>query len=163
MTGQPRSSRDELYWALVAGGTRDRALPGTAASALINAYRDEVLVTEELGPASTGDWRQDLGTTRLSRLAIHALRKAQDAGQPAPDLPAEQLVALVDEFDRLRATIAASWKTLADQLAAVPHNPTALTGPYWYGKGWDDAVHHIRDLADGHGADPRPAIPKEQL
>jgi hypothetical protein len=114
----------------------------------LDAYRAEILATEEFGPASSGDWRQDMETTRLARLAIHALRKAQTADQDAPELPAEQMVALVAEFDRLRATIADCWNTLADKLAAVPHNPTALTGPYWYGQGWDDAVHHVRDLAD---------------
>jgi hypothetical protein len=67
-----------------------------------------------------------------------------------PDLPpGPELDALVEEFDRMRAALAASWRQAADLLEAAPHNPTALTGPYWYGQGWDDAVHHLRDLADG--------------
>lgn len=41
------------------------------------------------------------------------------------------------------------WRQAAEQLAAVPHEPTALTGPYWYGQGWDDVVHHLHDMADG--------------
>ena len=46
----------------------------------------------------------------------------------------------------MRGLVADSWRQAAEQLAAVPHDPT---GPYWYGEGWDDAVHHLHDMADG--------------
>ncbi|MFH9355278.1 hypothetical protein [Kitasatospora sp. NPDC017646] len=80
------------------------------------------------------------------------------AEEPDP-LPGVDLAALVEEFDRMRAALASSWRQAANQLAAVPHHPTALTGPYWYGQGWDDAVHHLHDMADGMQPAPRrPAL-----
>ncbi|MFE7194056.1 hypothetical protein [Kitasatospora sp. NPDC057541] len=103
----------------------------------LDAYADEVRADAD------GD------TKRLAGLAAHGLRRALAAGGEAELPPAEELTALVAEFDRMRAVVAASWRQAAVQLAAVPHQPTALTGPYWYGQGWDDAVHHLHDMADG--------------
>nr|WP_095877839.1 hypothetical protein [Streptomyces sp. TLI_235] len=83
-------------------------------------------------------------------------RDAIAADGPLPELPPGELTALVEEFDRMRALISTSWHQAADKLAATPHNATALTGPYWYVQGWDDAVHHLRDLADGMEPAPGP-------
>ncbi len=92
----------------------------------------------------------DANTERLARLAAHRLRRALAADVGPVELPpAEELVALVAEFDRMRTLVADAWKQAAVQLAAVPHDPTALTGPVWYAAGWDDAVHHLHDMADG--------------
>ncbi|MGW2401734.1 hypothetical protein ACWCYY_34795 [Kitasatospora sp. NPDC001664] len=91
----------------------------------------------------------DANTERLARLAAHQLRRALAADGEVELPPREELAALVAEFDRMRALVATSWRTAAEQLAAVPHEPTALTGPLWYGAGWDDAVHHLHDMADG--------------
>ncbi len=91
----------------------------------------------------------DRDTERLARLAAQTLRRTLASGGELELPPTEELAALLSEFDRMRALVATSWKQAADQLAAVPHNPTALTGPYWYGEGWDDAVRHLRDMADG--------------
>lgn len=98
----------------------------------------------------------DQNTERLARLAANGLRRALATDGPVELPPTEELAALVAEFDRMRAALAGSWRRAADLLEAVPHNPTALTGPYWYGQGWDDAVHHLRDLADGMAPAPRP-------
>ncbi|MGK4586231.1 hypothetical protein [Kitasatospora sp. HPMI-4] len=95
------------------------------------------------------DWREELETTRLARLAVARLRRDL-AADVAPQLPpGPELAALVEEFDRMRTALAASWRHAADLLEATPHHPTALTGPYWYGQGWDEAVDHLRFLADG--------------
>lgn len=102
-------------------------------------------------------WRQDIDTSRLASLAIAELRRHPDSR-----LPAEQVAALVAEFDRIQAVVAASWRHAANKLALVPHHPTALTGPYWYGQGWADAVHHLRDLADGIDPSPHGPTIKEQ-
>ncbi|MEV4617027.1 hypothetical protein AB0K43_31180 [Kitasatospora sp. NPDC049258] len=92
----------------------------------------------------------DPNTERLARLAAHRLRRALAAGAGPVELPpTEELVALVAELDRMRALVADAWKQAAVQLAAVPHDPTALTGPVWYATGWDDAVHFLHDMADG--------------
>ncbi len=94
----------------------------------------------------------DPNTERLARLAAHRLRRALAAGADTGQVelpPAEELVALVAEFDRMRTLVADAWKQAAVQLAAVPHDPTALTGPVWYAAGWDDAVHFLHDMADG--------------
>jgi hypothetical protein len=110
----------------------------------------------------TPAWRQDIETSRLAGLAIAKLRR-HAAGQSDGNLPAEQVAALVAEFDKNQALLAASWRQAANKLEAVPHNPTALTGPYWYGQGWDDAVHHLRDLADGMDPSPHgPTIEEQQ-
>ncbi|MFE4356087.1 hypothetical protein [Kitasatospora sp. NPDC056800] len=114
-------------------------------------------VAEVPGEPASRDWREETETTRRARQAVHRLRAlAEDAG-PDP-LPGVDLAAVVEEFERMRAALAASWDRAAELLEAVPHHPTALTGPYWYGQGWDDAVHHLRDLADGMKPVPsRPA------
>ncbi|MFJ2194082.1 hypothetical protein ACIOJE_40110 [Kitasatospora sp. NPDC087861] len=107
------------------------------------------MTTPETAQPAGNDWREELETTRLARLAVARLRRGLAAGTD-PDLPpGPELAALVAEFDRMRAALASSWTRAADLLEAVPHHPTALTGPYWYGQGWDEAVHHLRDLADG--------------
>ncbi|MFJ9847579.1 hypothetical protein ACIRYZ_45615 [Kitasatospora sp. NPDC101155] len=99
--------------------------------------------------AAERDWREEAETTRLARLAVGRLRRDLAAGADPQLPPGEELAALVEEFGRLRAALAASWRHAADLLEATPHHPPALTGPYWYGQGWDEAVHHLRDLADG--------------
>lgn len=104
---------------------------------------------EEPGQPVGRDWREELETTRKAGLTVARLRRDLAAGA------APELAALVEEFDRMRTALAAAWNQAADLLEAVPHNPTALTGPYWYGQGWDDAVHHLRDLADSMQPDPR--------
>ncbi|MFE3875403.1 hypothetical protein ACFXPX_13505 [Kitasatospora sp. NPDC059146] len=108
----------------------------------LDGYADEV-------QAGTVPADADWNTKRLASLAVHGLRRTLAAGGEVELPPAEELAALVAEFDRMRAVVAASWRQAAVQLAAVPHEPTALTGPYWYGQGWDDAVHHLHDMADG--------------
>ncbi|MER6364502.1 hypothetical protein [Kitasatospora sp. NPDC001527] len=113
----------------------------------LDAYADEVRADAAGSPTVPAD--ADGDTKRLAGLAAHGLRRALAAGGEAELPPAEELAALVAEFDRMRAVVAASWRQAAVQLAAVPHQPTALTGPYWYGQGWDDAVHHLHDMADG--------------
>lgn len=100
--------------------------------------------------------RQELETRRLAGLAIRTLRHNLDAGENTTGLPAEQLAALLDQFDLLEQQVADSWRAAADTLAKVPHQPAALTGPYWYGQGWDDAVNHLRDMADYTEPAPRP-------
>ncbi|MFE7524634.1 hypothetical protein ACFU7Y_02820 [Kitasatospora sp. NPDC057542] len=117
-----------------------------------------VTVAEGPGEPVGRDWREEMETTHRARQAVHQLRVlAEEAG---PDLlPGVDLDAVVEEFERMRAALAASWYRAADLLEAVPHNPTALTGPYWYGEGWDDAVHHLRDLADGMKPVPRRPSP----
>ncbi|MFC5890365.1 NUDIX hydrolase [Kitasatospora aburaviensis] len=80
------------------------------------------------------------------------------ADAAGPDLlPGVDLAAVVEEFERMRAALAASWNRAADLLEAVPRNATALTGPYGYGEGWDDAVYH---LADGMKPVPRRPSPR---
>ncbi|GAA2281794.1 hypothetical protein GCM10010430_79740 [Kitasatospora cystarginea] len=59
------------------------------------------------------------------------------------------MAALVAEFDRMRVLVATAWMQAADQLAAVPDAPTALTSPYWYGQDLPCAVYHLHDMADG--------------
>ncbi|MFF2123506.1 hypothetical protein ACFVXH_39880 [Kitasatospora sp. NPDC058184] len=92
------------------------------------------------------------------------LRRDLAAGTDPGLPPGPELAAMVAEFDRMRTALAVSWHRAADLLEAVPHHPTALTGPYWYGQGWDEAVHHLRDLADGMSprrpGRPRPDDPK---
>jgi hypothetical protein len=61
-----------------------------------------------------------------------------------------EIAAPATEPDRARNTvIAQALHEYADRLDAAPLDCTALTGPYWYGQGWRDAVNHLRDLADG--------------
>lgn len=36
----------------------------------------------------------------------------------------------------------------AAHLESMPHEPTALTGPYWYGQGWKDAIRELQERAD---------------
>ncbi|MER8188166.1 hypothetical protein [Kitasatospora sp. NPDC094015] len=98
----------------------------------------------------------DQDIERLARLAATGLCRALVTGGPVGLPPAVELAALVAEFDRMRSAPAGSWRRVADLLEAVPHNPRALTGPYRYGQGWDDAVHHLWDLADGMAPAPRP-------
>jgi hypothetical protein len=105
--------------------------------------------TQEPGTPVGRDWREELETTRLARLAVARLRRDLAAGAGPELSPGPELAALVEEFDRMRTALAASWHRAADLLEATPHDPAALTGPAWYGQGWDDAVHHLRDLADG--------------
>lgn len=100
--------------------------------------------------------RQELETRRLAGLALRQLRHGLDAGENTTGLPAEQVAALLDHIHLLEQQVADAWRAAADKLAATPHQPTALTGPYWYGQGWDDAVHHLRDLADWVEPAPRP-------
>ncbi|WP_327072020.1 hypothetical protein [Kitasatospora sp. NBC_01302] len=110
---------------------------------------DASAATREPDRPAGRDWREELETTRLARLAVAGLCRDLAAGADPRLPPGPGLAALVEEFDRMRAALAASWHRAADLLEATPHHPTALTGPAWYGRGWDDAVHHLRDLADG--------------
>ncbi|MFF2751324.1 hypothetical protein ACFVVA_38025 [Kitasatospora sp. NPDC058048] len=87
-------------------------------------------------------------TIHAARWAVHQLRKQRAAGTEGPTLRPEDVDALVAEFDRMRTLLADSWNRAADKLAATPHDPSALTGPPWYGRGWDDAVDRLRDLAE---------------
>ncbi|MFF2147477.1 hypothetical protein [Kitasatospora sp. NPDC058190] len=102
-------------------------------------------------------WREELETTRLARLAVAWLPGPTRTCGPGPEL-----AVLVEEFERMRAALAASWTWAADLLEAVPHHPTALTGPYWYGQGWDEAVHHLWDMADATEPAPRRASPQPE-
>lgn len=45
----------------------------------------------------------------------------------------------------------AAVRELIAQVRAVPITATALTGPYWYGAGWKDAVDHLEEIADAWG------------
>ncbi|MFJ6384730.1 hypothetical protein ACIQI7_32570 [Kitasatospora sp. NPDC092039] len=116
--------------------------------------------TPETARKADHHWREETDTTRLARLAVARLRRDLETGAGSGLPPGPELAALVEEFDRMRAALASSWTRAADLLEAVPHHPTALTGPYWYGQGWDDAVHHLRDLADGMKPAPRRASPR---
>ncbi|MEV7783396.1 hypothetical protein [Kitasatospora sp. NPDC088351] len=129
---------------------RLEAMVRTDRGEALDAYADEVRADAAGSPAVPAD--ADGDTKRLAGLAAHGLRRALAAGGEAELPPAEELAALaalVAEFDRMRAVVAASWRQAAAQLAAIPHQPTALTGPYWYGQRWDDTVHHLHDMADG--------------
>ena len=93
---------------------------------------------------------RDLDQRRRAQLAVKQLRRALEADPDTPHLPAgTDLAALVAEYDRMCTLVADSWRHGADLVQAVPHDPSALTGPYWYGQGWDGAVDHLRQLADG--------------
>ncbi|MFB8242875.1 hypothetical protein ACFC58_40705 [Kitasatospora purpeofusca] len=113
----------------------------------LDGYRDEVLA--ETAPAPTPELGIDWETTRVARNAIHRLRQAGAVGDRTPELRRGEVHALISEFDRTQALLADSWNRAADMLEATPYEPTELTGPAWYGQGWDDAVHHLRDLVDG--------------
>ncbi|MFF2147507.1 hypothetical protein [Kitasatospora sp. NPDC058190] len=110
---------------------------------------------ETAQPPGNG-WREELETTRLARLAVARLRRGLATGSDRELLSGPELAALVEEFDRMRVALAASWERAADLLEAIPHHPTALAVPYWYGQGWEDAVHHLRDMADGMAPAPAP-------
>lgn len=43
---------------------------------------------------------------------------------------------------------AATLRWAAERLRGVPIDATALTGPVWFGAGWQDAASHLDDLAD---------------
>ncbi|KIQ64255.1 hypothetical protein TR51_19075 [Kitasatospora griseola] len=63
------------------------------------------------------DRRQVWGTTRRARLAVG--RPARSLAEKSDPLPGVDLAALVEEFDRMRTELAASWRQAANQLAAV--------------------------------------------
>ncbi|MGW4806451.1 hypothetical protein [Kitasatospora sp. NPDC004272] len=114
----------------------------------LDAYRDELLADVPPGQLPDTGWQAEMETTRVARLVVHRLRQQHAAGAGGHSLTAEESAALAAEFDRMRTLLADSWRRAADKLEATPHTPTALTGPYWYGQGWDDAVERLRDLAD---------------
>ncbi|MFF4384591.1 hypothetical protein [Kitasatospora sp. NPDC001547] len=128
----------------------------------LDAHAAEVPATAAQGPRTEagGDRSQAWDTTRRARLAVGWLARELAEGTGRDPLPDVDMAALVEEFGRMRTGLASSWTRAADLLEAVPHHPAALTGPYWYGRGWDDAVHHLRDLADGMKPAPRRASPR---
>ena len=99
----------------------------------------------------SGTVLRDPDQTRRARLAVTRIRRALAANPDAPQLlPDTDLAALAAEFERMRGLLSDSWRRAADLVEAVPHHdPVALTGPYWYGQGWDCAVDYLRLLADG--------------
>ncbi|SIO86953.1 hypothetical protein [Nocardiopsis sp. JB363] len=48
----------------------------------------------------------------------------------------------------------------ARQLRKTPM-PTALTGPYWYGQGWKDAIDHLEDALAGVPSDAQTEIAEQ--
>lgn len=115
----------------------------------LEEYREEVLAAAGPPAELPGvGWQAELATTHEARYVVHRLRKQHAAGAQEHVLTSADAVALAAEFDRLRTLLSAAWTRAADKLATTPHSPAALTGPAWYGQGWDDAVNRLRDLAD---------------
>lgn len=79
----------------------------------------------------------------LSLLPVrHPVRPVAEAGSAAPlcrYLLLRSPGPVVTPGRVLRAAVA--------HLKAVPLGCTALTGPYWYGQGWKDAVSQLEELA----------------
>lgn len=49
--------------------------------------------------------------------------------------------------------VRAAVRDLVAAVRAVPVDCTALTGPVWYGAGWNDATDHMQEIADAWPAD----------
>ena len=59
------------------------------------------------------------------------------AGAGEEDLP---------EFSKaLDRYVAALLVGLSKKLLDIPHDATALTGPYWFGQGWEDAAKQVEE------------------
>ncbi|MFI2620480.1 hypothetical protein [Streptomyces sp. NPDC018584] len=88
----------------------------------------------------TDAWGQRLPDTIATATAVDALRTALERADTAPPLDHRQIL------DRAIA-----------HLRSMPIQCTALTGPLWYGSGWNDAITQFEEYA-GY-VDPLPAPP----
>ncbi|MFE7077909.1 hypothetical protein ACFU96_48365 [Streptomyces sp. NPDC057620] len=57
---------------------------------------------------------------------------------------------LAEKFDTHRAEVLAK---AIGRLRAIPVTCTALTGPVWYGDGWNSAITQLEEIADYQGPD----------
>lgn len=91
----------------------------------------------------TDAWEQQLPDTIVTATAVEALRTALERADDAPPLDHRQIL------DRAVA-----------HLRSIPVDCTALTGPVWYGQGWDGAINELEEYTDRIDAQG-PSAPKE--
>ncbi|MER7046738.1 hypothetical protein [Streptomyces jumonjinensis] len=107
---------------------RDRADKALAAAeqhaAALNAILDRV---QQMATC----WEQQLPETIRIPAVVNALRAALEMRSTAPPLDHRQIL------DRAVA-----------HLRSIPVNCTALTGPVWYGQGWQDVIGELEEFAD---------------
>lgn len=90
------------------------------------------------------------------RLGPNAIANAQNghtirlSGNEA-DAMADAVMGLVETTQKNIRADTLFWA--ARQLRNVPVTCTALTGPVWYGAGWQDAADHLMDLAGWEPSD----------
>lgn len=122
---------------------RDRADKALAQAIRRSTALDAVLARVR---QMTDAWEQKLPETIVTATAVEALRTALERADSAPPLDHRQ------QLDRAVA-----------HLRSITVDCTALTGPVWYGEGWNGAIRELEEYASRVDAletvAPGPAIP----
>ncbi|MFD8384321.1 hypothetical protein ACFV2X_38365 [Streptomyces sp. NPDC059679] len=126
-----RAQRRGDFWKRMAERAevdRDRADKALAqAEARANALEATLTRVRQM----TDAWEQRLPQTIATATAVDALRTALERADNAPALDHRQ------QLDRAVA-----------HLRSIPVTCTALTGPIWYGQGWNGAINELEEYAD---------------
>lgn len=118
---------------------RDRADKALAQAEQRGATLDVVLGRVR---QMTDAWEQRLPESIATVAAVDAIRTALERADAAPPLDHRQ------QLDRAVA-----------HLRSIPIGCTALTGPVWYGQGWQDAVSELEEYTDRIDDDQHPDGP----